>query len=148
FSTTTTDVSGASCLSRIAAARPAGPAPTITTSNSIASRAGSCAVFMACSLSRALASGSRFAVLASIDDRTHITPGVNAGHKDARELLAFYLDAGADALLGEEPVDRMADEITPSSLPARDRGEAVRAEVSDQPARTQNSPTPDRPRPS
>ena len=33
-------VSGESCLSRIAAASPAGPAPTITTSNSIASRAG------------------------------------------------------------------------------------------------------------
>jgi DNA polymerase len=31
-------------------------------------------------------------------------------HKDARELVAFYVDAGADALLGEEPVDRMADE--------------------------------------
>src|SRR6516164_7768224 len=41
FSTTTTVVSGESCLSRIAAASPAGPAPTITTSNSIASRAGS-----------------------------------------------------------------------------------------------------------
>src|SRR4051812_46786445 len=40
FSTTTTLVSAESCLSRIAAARPAGPAPTITTSNSIASRAG------------------------------------------------------------------------------------------------------------
>jgi uracil-DNA glycosylase family 4 len=33
--------------------------------------------------------------------------------KDARELLAFYRDAGADALLGEEPVDRMADETPP-----------------------------------
>ena len=32
-------------------------------------------------------------------------------HKDARELLAFYLEAGADALIGEEPVDRMADEV-------------------------------------
>ena len=31
FSTTTTLVSGESCLSRIAAASPAGPAPTITT---------------------------------------------------------------------------------------------------------------------
>ena len=30
--------------------------------------------------------------------------------KDARELIAFYLDAGVDALLGEEPVDRFADE--------------------------------------
>jgi DNA polymerase len=34
-------------------------------------------------------------------------------HKDARELVAFYLDAGADALLGEAPVDRMADEAVP-----------------------------------
>src|SRR5690348_18161086 len=29
--------------------------------------------------------------------------------KAARELLAFYLEAGADALLAEEPVDRFAD---------------------------------------
>jgi DNA polymerase len=35
----------------------------------------------------------------------------------ARALLAFYVDAGADALLGEEPVDRMADE--PELTPAR-----------------------------
>ena len=41
FSTTTTDRPASSSLSRIAAARPAGPAPTTTTSNSIASRAGS-----------------------------------------------------------------------------------------------------------
>ena len=38
FSTTQTAASGASCFRRMAAARPAGPAPTITTSNSIASR--------------------------------------------------------------------------------------------------------------
>jgi uracil-DNA glycosylase len=30
--------------------------------------------------------------------------------REARDLLAFYLDAGADALLGEEPIDRMAEE--------------------------------------
>src|SRR6516165_9834690 len=48
FSTMTTDFSGASCLSRIAAASPAGPAPTITVSNSIASRGGSCDVFTSC----------------------------------------------------------------------------------------------------
>ena len=45
--------------------------------------------------------------------------------KDARELLAFYLDAGADAAVGEAPVDRMADEIPPAapaaSLPPRQR---------------------------
>jgi uracil-DNA glycosylase len=31
--------------------------------------------------------------------------------KAARELIAFYLDAGVDALLGEEPVNRMADDV-------------------------------------
>jgi len=44
--------------------------------------------------------------------------------KAARELLAFYLEAGADALLGEEPVDRFAGDApatrksTPSAEPA------------------------------
>ncbi len=33
--------------------------------------------------------------------------------KDARELIAFYLDAGVDALLGEEPVDRFAETTPP-----------------------------------
>jgi DNA polymerase len=38
-------------------------------------------------------------------------------YKDARELLAFYLEAGADALIGEEPIDRMADEaVSPSVI--------------------------------
>ena len=47
------------------------------------------------------------------------------GHKEARELIAFYLDAGADALLGEEPVDRMADEAPPpAAAPSPLRREA------------------------
>jgi uracil-DNA glycosylase family 4 len=33
-----------------------------------------------------------------------------------RELLDFYLEAGADALIGEEPVDRFADEQTPAAI--------------------------------
>jgi len=33
--------------------------------------------------------------------------------KDARDLLAFYLEAGVDALLGEETVDRFADHEAP-----------------------------------
>ncbi len=41
FSRTTTDRLAPSCFSRIAAPRPAGPAPTMTTSNSIDSRTGS-----------------------------------------------------------------------------------------------------------
>jgi uracil-DNA glycosylase family 4 len=41
-----------------------------------------------------------------------------ASDKEARELIAFYLEAGADALLGEEPVDRMADEHLPAPVTA------------------------------
>ena len=40
-----------------------------------------------------------------------------SGDKPARELLDFYLEAGADALVGEEPVDRFAAE--PAPAPAR-----------------------------
>jgi DNA polymerase len=37
--------------------------------------------------------------------------------KAARDLLAFYVEAGADAVLGEEPVDRFADK-EPARSPA------------------------------
>jgi uracil-DNA glycosylase len=57
---------------------------------------------------------------------------MTTGHKDARELLAFYLDAGADALIGEEPVDRMADEAPPPPANVSSNGEA------------RHAPTPDR----
>jgi uracil-DNA glycosylase len=33
--------------------------------------------------------------------------------KAARELLAFYLEAGVDTPVGEEPVDRFADDLVP-----------------------------------
>jgi DNA polymerase len=36
--------------------------------------------------------------------------------KAARELIAFYLDAGVDALIGEEPIDRMGDDIAPHRI--------------------------------
>ena len=55
--------------------------------------------------------------------------------KDARELLAFYLDAGADALLGEEPIDRMAD--TP---PPERAGPVPRARVSSEGTAEDSSP--------
>jgi DNA polymerase len=42
---------------------------------------------------------------------------MNSARQDARELLAFYLDAGVDALLGEVAVDRFADHA-PTSPPA------------------------------
>jgi uracil-DNA glycosylase family 4 len=52
---------------------------------------------------------------------------MNTGRKEARDLVAFYIDAGADALLDEKPVDRMADEakIQPSPGGGRPDGEAV-----------------------
>jgi len=34
--------------------------------------------------------------------------------KAARELIAFYHEAGIDAAIGEEPVDRLAEELTPA----------------------------------
>src|SRR5262245_62076616 len=54
FSTTTTEIFELICLRRIAAASPDGPAPTTTTSNSIASRAGSSTMSISwfCSLAR------------------------------------------------------------------------------------------------
>ena len=39
-------------------------------------------------------------------------------HQQARELLAFYVDAGADAPIGEEPVDRMAEDHPQPAIPA------------------------------
>jgi uracil-DNA glycosylase len=42
---------------------------------------------------------------------------MNTAARDARDLIAFYLDAGVDALVGEEPVDRFADELQPRPAP-------------------------------
>jgi DNA polymerase len=46
--------------------------------------------------------------------------------KSARDLLDFYVEAGADALVGEEPVDRFATEDAP--LTARSTPVTARAE--------------------
>jgi uracil-DNA glycosylase family 4 len=42
-----------------------------------------------------------------------------APDQTARELLDFYMEAGADALVGEEPVDRFAAAETPAASPMR-----------------------------
>src|SRR6185312_15953899 len=67
-------------------------------------------------------------------------------NRNARELLAFYRDAGVDALLGDEPVDRFADDLQSVPPPERARTDsgAVRVGVSGSAART--DPSPDRPR--
>src|SRR5271170_4864654 len=71
---------------------------------------------------------------------------MNLGRKQARELIAFYRDAGADALLGEAPVDRMADEAPPPP-PERGRtdGEAVAMGVSAPAPHQRTDSPPDRP---
>ncbi len=42
---------------------------------------------------------------------------MNSAARTTRELISFYLDAGVDALLGEEPVDRFADEVVAPARP-------------------------------
>jgi uracil-DNA glycosylase len=70
---------------------------------------------------------------------------MNSARQDARELLAFYLDAGVDAPVGEVAVDRFADNAPTSSPPESGRPEshafpaAVRGE-----APSNNDPTADR----
>jgi len=64
-------------------------------------------------------------------------------YKDARELLAFYLDAGADALIGEEPIDRMA-EVPPAG--SEQSPAAARVASKAAAAGGQRDPSPDRPR--
>src|SRR5262249_36376632 len=148
FSTTTTVVSGESCLSRSAAASPAGPAPTITTSNSIASRAGSSSL-IGFSKARPLAHEPGTTVATNREGSTPFTPAgpeallrhcadpgramTSTDRKDAaRALLDFYRAAGVGALLGETARGRFASEQA-SAAPvaraevARPKGEASAA---------------------
>ncbi len=62
---------------------------------------------------------------------------MNSATRDARELVAFYVDAGVDAVVGETPVDRFADEakIIPPPESGRTDSEAVRVGVHSQTAR-------------
>ena len=72
---------------------------------------------------------------------------MNPAAKDARDLIAFYLDAGVDALLGEAPVDRFAGEpqIRPSPAETKPGGKAAaRAGVSTDEFRPQAAASPDR----
>lgn len=49
--------------------------------------------------------------------------------KAARELLAFYLDAGVDAVVGEEPVNRLVAEQAVSAQSAAGRSSQPRGEA-------------------
>jgi hypothetical protein len=52
----------------------------------------------------------------------------------ARELLAFYAEAGADALLGEEPVDRLSAAQIESAPAAPERAAEVPRVMAPRPA--------------
>src|SRR5499427_4179766 len=146
FSTTTTVVSGESCLSRIAAASPAGPAPTITTSNSIASRAGSSSL-IGFSKARPLAHEPAPTVATNREGSTPFTPlgpeallrrcadpgraMTSTDRKEAaRALLDFYREAGVDALLEETASDRFASEQASAAPAARAEVARPKAEAS------------------
>src|SRR5215468_7419933 len=147
FSTTTTVVSGEICLSRIAAASPAGPAPTITTSNSIASRAGRSSALIGFSQARRLSYASATTVTTNREWSTPFTPPgqeallrhcadhgaamISTDRKAAaRELLDFYREAGVDALLEETPTDRFASDQASAAPAARAEVARPKAEAS------------------
>lgn len=54
--------------------------------------------------------------------------------RPARDLLDFYMEAGADALVGEEAIDRFAAADTPPPAPARPSPPPVRREEIEAPA--------------
>jgi uracil-DNA glycosylase len=52
---------------------------------------------------------------------------IPGGDKAARDLLDFYTEAGVDALLGEQPVDRFADAQEPPARPRTPQPAALAA---------------------
>jgi uracil-DNA glycosylase len=80
----------------------------------------------------------------TIDKDKRRNPAVTPQAKDARELLAFYLEAGADALIGETPVDRMAEDPAPSPPTEIPDSEAVRMDARGPAGRVPQGSSPDR----
>jgi uracil-DNA glycosylase len=73
-----------------------------------------------------------------------------SGPKAARELIAFYLDAGVNALVGEEPINRMAEDIAPQRLgvaaaPGAENKAARRGRAESPPAGANSSAAPQTP---
>ncbi|HLH88011.1 MAG TPA: uracil-DNA glycosylase family protein [Xanthobacteraceae bacterium] len=64
--------------------------------------------------------------------------------KAARELLAFYLEAGADAFLGEEPINRLAE---PEPEPRRSPARPMVRDAGERPAPHHEAPRYEAPRP-
>src|SRR5829696_1984579 len=137
FSTTTTEMSApfsaASCFSRIAVARPAGPAPTTTTSNAIDSRSGSSIAPLPFIGSGQDSSHMNYLDFghkpAGLQLRAEPWPSVVAESRTAyitrmadgspnraalESLLDFYVEAGVDCAIDEAPHDRFAEAACPA----------------------------------
>src|SRR4249920_1829672 len=99
FSTTTTEMSGERCLRRMAAESPAGPAPTITTSNSMLSRASDIAMLWDCRHFGVNVPSVRL-------DLAYHRGMPDIARDQSLSLLRWLIDAGADEATGEQPVDR------------------------------------------
>jgi len=71
--------------------------------------------------------------------------------KAARELIAFYHEAGVDAAVREEPIDRLAESLTPA-LDDNAAGAAATAPTRERPRSSPTAPPASRtraePRPS
>ncbi len=118
FSTTTTLISGESCFRRMAAASPAGPAPTITTSNSMLSRGGRSAIFFPLSPSGVFPSfPGQYNPLSAPPDCRYVKC-MAAPNPSLREILAFHVEAGVDVALEEKPVNRFALPANETPAPA------------------------------
>ena len=71
-----------------------------------------------------------------------------AERKAARELIAFYLDAGVDAFLGEAPINRMADDLSrPLNASASSLESKPRRAASESPGPLAQSPLRQKPAP-
>ena len=67
-----------------------------------------------------------------------------SGPKAARELIAFYLDAGVDSLVAETPVNRMADDLSHNNAGTAERNRQIRprAEIPQPVAKSAHAPPP------
>ena len=100
----------ASCFRRIAALSPAGPAPTITTSYCMDSRS-----LMRSSPRRGLVAGAHIRLICPANSLTLPSMAVRMGsgwgsceidrRAEARSALAWWLEAGVDVAIQEEPRD-------------------------------------------
>jgi uracil-DNA glycosylase len=67
-----------------------------------------------------------------------------SGPKAARELIAFYLDAGVDSFVAETPVNRMVDDLSHNNAGTAERNRQIRprAEIPQPAAKSAHAPPP------